>query len=74
MPARNPAARRLYSLKGHAARYHPGADTTEIDREIKAVRAADYITELVDSAPPLSAETRSRLAVLLLNPSGGNAA
>jgi hypothetical protein len=35
---------------------------------------ADYITELVDSAPPLSAETRSRLAVLLLNPSGGNAA
>lgn len=51
-------------------RWRPGTDTTEIDREIKAVRAEDYIRQVVDQAPPLSAETRNKLAVLLLSGAG----
>lgn len=33
--------------------------------EYKALRAEDYIRQLVDSAPPLTPEQRDRLAVLL---------
>jgi hypothetical protein len=32
---------------------------------------AEHIQRIVDSAPPLSAEQRNRLAVLLLGASGG---
>jgi hypothetical protein len=39
-------------------------------RDFRAARAEDYIRKLVDQAPPLSPEQRSRLAVLLL--SGGD--
>jgi len=31
---------------------------------------AEHIQRIVDSAPPLSAEQRNRLAVLLLRPAG----
>jgi hypothetical protein len=65
MPARNPVERRLQSQKGNLGRWRPGTDTTEIDRQIKAVRAEDYIRELVDDAPPLTAAQRDRLAVIL---------
>ncbi len=39
------------------------ADTARV--RLKELRAADYIRELVDSAPPLTDEQRSRLALLL---------
>jgi hypothetical protein len=35
------------------------------ERAVKAVRAEDYIRQLVDSAPPLTAEQRTRLAEIL---------
>jgi hypothetical protein len=35
------------------------------ERAVKAVRAEDYIRRLVDSAPPLTAEQRDRLATIL---------
>ncbi len=34
-------------------------------RDLRAARAEDYIKHLVDQAPPLTAEQRDRLAVLL---------
>ncbi len=34
-------------------------------RDLRAARAEDYIRRLVDAAPPLTAEQRDRLAVLL---------
>jgi hypothetical protein len=37
-------------------------------QDLKAAKAERYIREVVDSAPPLSAEQRDRLALLL---SGG---
>ena len=45
------------------------ADTEAIEaarRHLREAVAADKIRQLVDQAPPLSSETRSRLAVLLL--------
>lgn len=38
-------------------------------RNLRAERLADYITRVVDAAPPLTAEQRDRLA-LLLRPAG----
>lgn len=63
-------------LRGrHAAmhRYRGPHDpaTVEAARELKAERAADYIRELVQSAPPLTAPQRERLTCLLR---GGDAA
>lgn len=34
-------------------------------QRLRAIRAEDYIKRLVESAPPLSDETRTRLALLL---------
>lgn len=39
---------------------------------LKAARLEDYIKQVVDQAPPLSADQRARIAVVLLN--GGAAA
>jgi hypothetical protein len=43
----------------------PAADVTELRRQLKAERLEDVIKRTVDEAPPLSAEQRSRLALLL---------
>lgn len=43
----------------------PSADVTELRRQLKAERLADYIERTVDAAPPLTAEQRTRLASLL---------
>jgi hypothetical protein len=51
------------------ARHHP--DQAEPRRTLKAEVAERYIRELVDTFPPLTAEQRSRLAVLLLTSEGG---
>ena len=56
----------------NAIRHHPD-DHEAIAAarlDLRAAVAEDYIRKLVDSAPPLSPEQRSRLAVLLLAPAG----
>jgi hypothetical protein len=55
-------------------RHHPDRpELTEAERRhFKANAAERYVAELVDSWPPLSAEQRARLAVLLLG--GGDGA
>ena len=55
----------------HAKRRDPDADVTELRRQLKADRLADYINRVVDAAPPLTVEQRDRLALLLR---GGDAA
>lgn len=52
----------------HTKRADPSADVTELRRQLKAERLEEYIQRTVDSAPPLTTEQRSRLALLL---SGG---
>jgi hypothetical protein len=37
----------------------------EARRDLRAARAEEYIRKLVEAAPPLSAEQRDRLAILL---------
>lgn len=49
----------------HAKRKNPNADTTELRRKLREERAAEYIKNLVDQAPPLTDEQRTRLAELL---------
>ena len=47
-------------------RHHPNdKKTDELAADFKADRLARYIRRVVDEAPPLSAEQRDRLAVLL---------
>lgn len=54
-------------------RHHPNdPKTEELAREFKADRLAQYIQKVVDEAPPLSAEQRGRLALLLQNPGGAS--
>lgn len=48
---------------------HHGADSPQVaeaDRELRYFTLAELITATVDEMPPLSADQRSRLAVLLL--------
>ncbi len=40
-------------------------DLLDARRQLRTERLADYITRTVDAAPPLTAEQRDRLAVLL---------
>jgi len=54
-------------------RHHPDADSGSLVRNLAVARAEDYITRLVDSAPPLTDEQRAGLAALLA-PSGCAAA
>lgn len=63
----SPEARRAQAYVGVAGRRHKD-DPAVIERarqEFKAVKAADYITELVSTAPPLSTEQLGRLVGLL---------
>jgi uncharacterized membrane protein len=57
----------LAALRGARAAY-------KIDkaRELREAMASQAIQKIIAKAPPLSAEQRSRLAVLLLAPSGGD--
>lgn len=49
----------------HAIKKDPDADVTDLRRQLKAERLADYIRQAVDAAPPLTAEDRTRLAAIL---------
>lgn len=55
----------------HAKRANPDADVTDLRRQLRAERLAEAIKKTVDEAPPLTAEQRDRLALLLR---GGDAA
>ena len=58
-----------------ASKRHHGADdprSIEAVRELREAMASEAIQKIVSATPPLSAEQRSRLAVLLLVPSGGD--
>lgn len=48
-------------------RHHPqsGDRISDARRDLAAAKLADYITKTVDAAPPLTAEQRDRLAILL---------
>lgn len=42
-------------------------------QQIKSVKIEDYLRAEIESAPPLSQETRERLAALLSSPQGADA-
>lgn len=46
----------------------PSADITDLRVQLRADRAEDYIRRLLDEAPPLTIEQRTRLAGLLKPP------
>lgn len=60
-----PERRRIVAQLGALKRHDPEADTTDLRTELKAAKLADYIRDLVNSAPPLTDEQRERLALLL---------
>ena len=49
----------------HAKKNDPGANVLELRRQLKAERLEDHIARIVDAAPPLTADQRDRLALLL---------
>jgi aromatic ring hydroxylase len=53
---------RLAALRRH---HGPGADTAEVERDLRAARAEQYVRQLVADEPPLTAEQRVRLVRLL---------
>ncbi len=61
----SPTAKQLQSKIMHAAKSGDPAALARARSEFKAVKAEDYIRELVDQAPPLPPEVRDRLAVIL---------
>ena len=50
---------------------HPEADLTDLRRQLKAERLVEHVKQVVDSAPPLTADQRARIAALLTNGEGG---
>jgi hypothetical protein len=58
---------RSHALRGSLKSRKATPETVEATRsELKALSAANYITRLVDEAPPLTEVQRARLAALLL--------
>lgn len=68
----DPEVRRLRAHVAWAARYHPDQPELAADerRTLKAIRAEQYVRDLVDTFPPLTPEQRSRLAALLTDGEG----
>lgn len=65
-PALTPEQRRLRSQLANSARHHPDApETVELRRQLKAWRLYDHIRAVIDDFPPLTAQQRARLTVLL---------
>lgn len=57
---------KLRSRLAHAAKNDPDA-VEAARRDFEAARLADHIRRVVDEAPPLTAEQKSRLTALLHN-------
>jgi hypothetical protein len=53
---------RIAALRRH---HGPGADVSEVARDLRAARAEAYLRDLVADDPPLTAEQRVRLAGVL---------
>jgi hypothetical protein len=70
---RDPEVRRLRARTAALARHHKDEPDVACGerQQLKAARAQQYITQLVDAWPPLSPAQKNRLAVLLLG--GGDA-
>lgn len=56
--------RRLQAQSAAGRRWNR-PDRDDVAREYTAARLADYIKRVVDAAPPLTADQRDRLALLL---------
>jgi hypothetical protein len=68
-------ASRKAKLAGLVAHRDPGDPAIEAARaQLREANAKAKIREVVATWPPLSAETRAELAVLLLSPAGGDRA
>lgn len=65
MATASPERLTLAGKLANTRRHYPEQDTTEIERELAAVKIADYIRSIVAEAPPLTQEQRDRLANLL---------
>jgi hypothetical protein len=48
-----------------AKKNDPNADVTDLRRQLRAERLADYVAKVVAEAPPLTPAQRDRIAVLL---------
>ena len=72
MPARSAARRTAVARHAALARWQPDA-ADEARRRVKALRAEDYVRDLLDEPPALTADQLSRIARLLL-PTGGASA
>jgi hypothetical protein len=68
-----PEGRRRRARAAALARHHPDQPevAAEDRRALKEAAIERHIKALVDTFPPLTAEQKSRLAVLLLTPGGG---
>jgi hypothetical protein len=62
---------RLAALKRHRPSDDP--EITEAKRDLDVAVLEEHVRRVVDGAPPLSAEQRDRLAVLLRPTAGGAA-
>lgn len=59
----SPERRRLRAAKARQTQL--GADTSQLDAAIRTASLEDHIRRTLSAAPPLSAEQRDRLALLL---------
>ncbi len=70
MPANSPELRHAVAKAGAAVRWR-GPDADEARRALAAERIAAYVERVLADAPPLDADQRTRLSLLLY---GGSAA
>lgn len=67
MAATTPQRRRAVATLAALQRHQPESERTAgARRDVHAIAIEEHIQRLVDEAPPLSPDQRSRLAVLLL--------
>lgn len=66
--AASPATRHLVATLAATTRHHPNDDVTDLRRDLAAQQIEDYVRRVVDNAPPLTAEQRDRLALILRGP------
>jgi hypothetical protein len=55
-------------LASHSRHHYSDADVTELRAALKVAKLEDRVRQLVEAAPPLTADQRSRLAQLLTGP------
>jgi hypothetical protein len=68
MPAKDPAVRAISSRIAATERHHPKTSTAELRRQLRAAKAAAYLTRLLAETPALSEEDKAHLSRLLTDP------